>query len=260
MTRRSGYLETVTGRDRVVVVGGLAAFTALCWAWIIPMARDMYGPMSGLSAWMMTSTWDVSHLILLWAMWAVMMAGMMLPTAAPMLMIYAATARRAEAGPRAMLRVSAMAAGYLAAWSAFSVGATLLQRFLSQQLLLTPMMESARPSATAWLLLLAGIYQFTPLKTACLTACRSPLSLIMRHWRSGTWGAFRMGGEQGLYCLGCCWVLMLLLFAGGVMNLGVIAALTALVMVEKLTPIGPQVARVSGLGLIGWSIWLMVTR
>ncbi len=250
----------MTVRDRVVIVGGLVAATALCWAWIVPMAQDMYGPMSGLSAWMMTDTWDAGHLLLLWAMWAVMMAGMMLPTAAPMLMVYAATARRAEAGPRAMLRVMAMAGGYLAAWSAFSVGATLLQRLLSQQLLLTPMMESARPSATAWLLLLAGIYQFTPLKTACLTTCRSPLSLIMRHWRSGTWGAFRMGSEQGLYCLGCCWVLMLLLFAGGVMNLGVIAALTVLVMVEKLTSIGPQAARATGLGLIGWAIWLAVTR
>lgn len=253
-------MKSVAGRDRALIVAGLVAVTALCWAWIIPMARDMYGPMSGLSAWMMTDTWDAGHLILLWAMWAVMMAGMMLPTAAPMLMIYAATARRAEAGPRAMLRVTAMAGGYLAAWSAFSVGATLLQRLLSQQLLLTPMMESARPSATAWLLLLAGIYQFTPLKTACLTACRSPLSLIMRHWRRGTWGAFRMGSEQGLYCLGCCWVLMLLLFAGGVMNLGVIAALTGLVMVEKLTRFGPQAARASGLGLIGCAIWLAVTR
>ena len=227
-------------RDRVVVLGGLAAVTALCWAWILPMARDMYGPMSGLSAWMMTDTWDRGHLFLLWAMWAVMMAGMMLPTAAPMLMIYAATARRAGAGPRAMLRVSAMAGGYLTAWSAFSVGATLLQRLLSQRLLLTPMMESARPSATAWLLLLAGVYQFTPLKTACLTTCRSPLSLIMQHWRSGASGAFRMGAEQGVYCLGCCWALMLLLFAGGVMNIGVIAALTALVMIEKLTRVGPK--------------------
>lgn len=159
-----------------------------------------------------------------------------------------------------MLRVSAMAGGYLTAWSAFSVGATLLQRLLSQRLLLTPMMESARPSATAWLLLLAGVYQFTPLKTACLTTCRSPLSLIMQHWRSGASGAFRMGAEQGVYCLGCCWALMLLLFAGGVMNIGVIAALTALVMIEKLTRVGPQAARASGLALIGWAIWLVVTR
>jgi len=224
------------------------------------MARDMYGPMSGLSAWMMTNKWDTRHLLLLWAMWAVMMAAMMLPTAAPMLLLYARTARRADAGTRAMLRVSAMAGGYLVAWSAFSVGATLLQRVLSQQMLLTPMMESARPSATAWLLLLAGGYQFTPLKTACLTTCRSPLSRIMRHWHSGTWGAFHMGAEQGLYCLGCCWALMLLLFAGGVMNLAVIAALTALVMVEKLTPVGPQFARATGVVLIGWAIWLAVTR
>ncbi len=224
------------------------------------MARDMYGPMSGLSAWMMTPTWDSTHLILLWSMWAVMMAGMMLPTVGPLLLLYAAAVRRNEAAPRAALRVCALAAGYVLVWSVFSVAATLLQRLLSRQLLLTPMMESARPAATASFLLIAGAYQLTPLKWACLKTCRSPLSLIMQRWRPGASGALRMGVEHGLYCLGCCWALMLLLFAGGVMNLAVIGALTGLVLVEKVTPFGPQAARVSGVLLIGWALWLFVIR
>lgn len=250
----------IVSRDRAVIIAGLFAATALCWLWIVPMARDMYGPMSGLSAWMMTPTWDFTHLILLWSMWAVMMAGMMLPTAAPLLLLYAAAVRRSEPAPRAVLRVSALAAGYVLVWAVFSVAATLLQRLLSRQLLLTPMMESARPAATAALLLIAGAYQLTPLKTACLKTCRSPLSLIMQRWRPGLSGAFHIGVEHGLYCLGCCWALMLLLFAGGVMNLTVIAALTGLVLIEKLTPFGPHAARVSGLVLIGWAVWLLVTR
>lgn len=224
------------------------------------MARDMYGPMTGLSAWMMTSTWDPTQLMLLWAMWAVMMAGMMLPTAAPLLLIYGAAVRRTEAAPRAALRMYAMAGGYLLVWSVFSVGAALLQRLLSRLFLLTPMMESARPSATAVFLLIAGAYQFTPLKSVCLKTCRSPLSLIMQRWRPGASGAFRMGVEHGVYCLGCCWALMLLLFAGGVMNLIVIAALTALVLVEKVTPFGLLAARVSGVVFIGWALWLLSSR
>ena len=252
--------RTVSGRDRAVIVAGLIAATALCWVWIIPMARDMYGPMTGLSVWMMTPTWDPTHVILLWAMWAVMMAGMMLPTAAPLLMLYAEAARRTEPARRAVLSVYALAAGYVLVWSVFSVAATLLQRLQSRLLLLTPMMESARPSATAAFLLIAGAYQLTPLKWACLKTCRSPLSLIMQRWRRGSSAAFRMGVEHGLYCLGCCWALMLLLFAGGVMNLTVIAALTGLVLVEKVTPFGRQVARVSGLVLIGWALWLFFRR
>ena len=253
-------MESVPGRERAVIVAGLIAIAALCWAWIIPMARDMYGPMSGLSAWMMTATWDAKHLLLLWAMWAVMMAGMMLPTAVPLLLVYGTAVRRSEAAPRAARRVYLLAAGYLVVWSAFSVGATLLQRLLSRQFLLTPMMESARPMATASFLLLAGLYQLTPLKWACLKTCRSPLSVIMQRWRPGSSGAFYMGLEHGLYCLGCCWALMLLLFAGGVMNLTVITALTGLVLVEKATPFGPQAARLSGVVFIGWAIWLVVTR
>jgi predicted metal-binding membrane protein len=119
------------------------------------------------------------------------------------------------------------------------------------------MMEPATPVAGAVVLLIAGVYQLTPLKRACLHACRSPLAFLTRQWRLGVSGAFRMGVEHGLYCLGCCWALMLVLFAGGVMNLAVIVALTVWVVVEKLAPFGEQSARVSGALLIALAGWIL---
>jgi predicted metal-binding membrane protein len=232
------------------LIAGLAAVTLLCWLWIVPMSRDMYGAMSGPSAWMMTPTWDIAHVALLWAMWAVMMAGMMLPSATPLLLLYASVARGQSSGTAA---VYAMAAGYLLVWFAFSAGATLLQRTLSRLLLLSPMMEMST-FAGAFVLLLAGVYQLTPLKTACLISCRSPLSFLMQSWRNGAAGAFRMGLHHGLYCLGCCWALMLLLFVGGVMNLYVIVALTVLVLLEKVAPFGVHTSRVVGVLLIAFAL------
>ncbi|HET7696055.1 MAG TPA: DUF2182 domain-containing protein [Vicinamibacterales bacterium] len=219
------------------------------WLWIVVMARDMYGPMTGASAWMMTPVWDAPHLLLLWAMWAVMMIGMMLPAASPLIML---------AGAGRVRHSSLLALGYVAVWGTFSVGATFLQWGLMRSGVVTPMMEMSSRRAGAVLLIVAGLYQFTPLKHACLAACQSPLAFVMRRWRGGAAGAFRMGVEHGVYCVGCCWALMLLLFAGGVMNLTVIAALTALVAFEKLTPAGPASARVSGSLLVGVAAWMLL--
>jgi predicted metal-binding membrane protein len=243
---------------RFGVTAGILAVTVLCWAWIVPMARDMYGPMTGPSAWMMTANWDLRYVLLIWAMWGVMMAGMMLPAASPMLVLYSTTARRGPDPGSALLRVTALTIGYLLVWLLFSAGATLLQGVASRLLLVTPMMETATPWAGGILLLGAGAYQFTPLKGACLQACRSPFSFIMGRWRAGTLGAFRMGVDHGRYCLGCCWALMLLLFAGGVMNLWVIAALTTFVLIEKLAPFGVHSGRLAGVALIGLGLWMFV--
>jgi predicted metal-binding membrane protein len=222
------------------------------------MARDMYGPMSGASAWMMTVTWDLPRLVLLWAMWAAMMAGMMMPSAAPLLILYARAMRNREAQRHAGARISAMAAGYVIVWAAFSVGATLLQRLLAETSWLTMMMEPADSRFAAALLIVAGIYQLTPFKDACLSACRSPMSLLSAQWREGVRGAFTMGASHGLYCLGCCWALMLLLFAGGVMNLAVILALTAWVAIEKLAPFGRQSARAGAALLLVLGGWMLL--
>ena len=177
------------------------------------------------SAWMMTSVWDGPHLVLLWAMWAIMMVGMMLPSASPMLLLYGGVARRSATGASAASRqIYALAAGYLVVWALFSLAATALQRLLATLLFVSPMMEVTSPVVAAALLLMAGTYQLTPIKHACLQTCQSPLGFLMSRWRSGLAGAFRMGLEHGAVCVGCCWALMLLLFVGGVMNLFVIAA------------------------------------
>jgi predicted metal-binding membrane protein len=189
-------------------------------------------------------------------MWAAMMAGMMMPTAAPLLIMYARAMRNREGQQRTGARIYAMAAGYLVVWAAFSIGATVLQRLLAETSLLTMMMEPAEPRFAAALLIVAGVYQLTPLKNACLDACRSPMSLLSARWREGVGGAFRMGASHGLYCLGCCWALMLLLFAGGVMNLTVILALTIWVAIEKLTPFGRQSARVGAALLLAVGGWM----
>ena len=211
------------------------------------MARDMYGTMLGPSAWMMTADWDLPHLLLLWAMWAVMMTAMMLPSASPLVLLYAG-ALRTGGDARVGRKTYAMAGGYVLVWALYSVAATALQRVLAAALILTPMMEPAAPAAAAVLLAAAGLYQLTPLKRACLRVCRSPLPYLLQHWRAGTLGAFLLGARHGANCLGCCWALMLLLFAGGVMNLAVIVALTLWVLAEKFAPFGEQTARVERRG------------
>ena len=235
----------------------LVLLPLICWMWIVVMARDMYGPMTGASAWMMTPNWDVPHLLLLWAMWTVMMTGMMLPSASPLVLLYGAIARRSAQGT-AGRQIYALTAGYLFVWTVFSLGATALQRGLAALLVMSPMMEVTNSRFGATLLLLAGVYQLTPLKHACLRACRSPLGFLMSRWRTGWPGAFVVGIEHGAYCVGCCWALMLLLFAGGVMNLTVIAALTAFVAFEKLAPLGPHGARISGVLLMAAGFLMLV--
>ena len=231
--------------------------TLVCWLWIVVMARDMYGPMTGASAWMMTPVWDPLHLLLLWAMWAVMMTGMMLPSAAPMILLAGSAARRQDADSGAR-HTWFLGLGYIAIWAAFSIGATALQWWLMQTRIVTPMMEISSRRAGGVLLIVAGLYQWTPLKRACLVACQSPVAFLMQRWRGGSWGAFRMGAEHGVSCVGCCWALMLLLFAGGVMNLAVIAALTAFVAFEKLAPVGPNGARISGALLLALGVWMLL--
>jgi predicted metal-binding membrane protein len=250
--------EALLRRDRWLVGSALVVATVLCWAWIVPMARDMYGPMTGSSAWMMVSAWDATHLILLFAMWTVMMAGMMLPSAAPALLIYGGVIRKSPDGERAAAHVYAFAAGYLVVWTFFSLVATVLQRLLSDALLLTPMMDSRDPLFGGILLVVAGAYQFTPYKRTCLSACRSPVEFLTRHWRRGVAGGFYLGLANGLFCLGCCWALMLLLFVGGVMNLWWIAALTVFVLLEKAAPLGAQGGRLSGILLMGMGLWIAI--
>lgn len=252
----STAIARIVRHDRAMLIATLVGVTVACWAWIVPMARDMYGAMTGPSAWMMTDTWDAPHLLLLFAMWIVMMAGMMLPSATPTLLVYAAASQRRADTRAGAWHVYSMAAGYVLVWIGFSLCAALLQRALSALLLLSPMMRATSPVLSGGLLIAAGIYQFTPLKRRCLAACSAPIVFLMRRWREGASGAFRLGVEHGLLCVGCCWALMLLLFAGGVMNLAVIGAVTAVVLLEKIASFGPRTIRLTGILLIALGLWV----
>jgi len=245
-------------RDRLAVLAGLTGAVALSWLYLVPASRDMYGAMDGLSAWMMESRWDTGYVLLIFGMWAVMMVGMMLPSAAPAILLYAMVMRNSAGAEAPVARTYAFAGGYVLAWTAFSLAATLLQWALAELALLSPMMESASPALGAALLITAGLYQWTPLKQACLTNCRSPVAFLSRHARPGVGGALRLGVHHGLYCVGCCWALMLLLFAGGVMSLLWIGAITIFVLLEKLAPFGVQGGRLSGALLVAAGVWSLL--
>lgn len=249
-------LEAIVRHERQVLVAALVAIPVLCFAWIVPMARDMYGAMTGPAAWMMTRVWDARHVSLLAAMWIVMMVGMMLPSVAPLLLIYAGV-MRSSGGPRAALGVYPLAAGYLLVWIGFSLIATMLQRALGSTVL-TPMMTLQSSLATVALLGAAAIYQLTPVKRICLDSCRSPITFILSRMRPGATGAFRLGVEHGIYCLGCCWALMLLLFAGGIMNLWTIGAIMLIVLLEKLEPFGLRTRQLNAAALIAAAAWVLV--
>jgi predicted metal-binding membrane protein len=236
---RAGWVRRTTMLSIVLVV-------AICWWWIIQLARDMYGPMTGASAWMMTSSWDWSHVTLLFMMWSAMMVAMMVPTAAPTLW---------RCAP--VVHIGAIVAGYIFVWTLFSLAATVAQRLMSAASLLTPMMEPSMPIVAGGLLVIAGVYQLLPFKRTCLASCRMSTAGIACLEPSPTRivAAFRSGTRHGLTCLGCCWALMLLLFAGGVMNLAVITTLTAIVLFEKLAPFGMSSTLISGGALIGLGVW-----
>jgi predicted metal-binding membrane protein len=254
---RGTTMEAVLHRDRWLVIASLAAACLLCWAWLVPLARDMYGPMNGVAAWMATGTAEPKSALLLLAMWVVMMTGMMLPSAAPTLLLFALVVRaRDPAHMRS--RLYALGAGYLAVWAAFSLAAALLQWLLNDLLLMSPMMQLRSPAASGAVVLAAGLYQLTPVKRTCLDSCRAPAAFIARYHRPGSSGAFRLGLIHGGYCLGCCWALMLLLFAAGVMNLVAIAAITVFVLLEKIAPFGVQGGRLSAVLLIVCGVLLLV--
>ena len=251
-------LESLLRRDRWIV-GGVLAFTILiCWAWIVPMGRDMYGAMTGPSAWMMTNRWDASFIALIFAMWVVMMAGMMLPSATPVLLLYARVVRKSPAGERTQTHVYAFAGGYVLVWTGFSLLATLLQWGLTRQAWMTPMMEANGDRVSALIFFLAGLYQLTPWKRTCLNTCRSPVEFLSRHWKAGPAGGFYLGVVNGLFCLGCCWAIMLLLFAGGVMNLWWIFGITIFVLLEKIAPLGRLAALLSGALLLTAAVWFFL--
>jgi predicted metal-binding membrane protein len=263
-------LEAALRRDRVIVLTALAIITATAWADLAWLADDMaMGGMdmtgfrmipAGRSLMMPArEPWQPIEFGYVFAMWVVMMIGMMTSSVAPMILIYARVGRQAATQDKPFAASGWFAAGYLLAWTSFSLVATSLQWALERAALLTPMMESASNILGAIVLILAGIYQWTPLKEACLAYCQSPLLFIQQQggFRGDPGGALALGFRHGIYCIGCCWALMALLFVGGVMNLLWIAVLAILILLEKLTPFGRVVARIAGVGFIASGVWML---
>ncbi|MCB1953472.1 MAG: DUF2182 domain-containing protein [Zoogloeaceae bacterium] len=221
-------------RDRMLAVGGLSAVVLLSWLYLWLRASGMDHAAMDMAP--VPRAASAGAFALTFMMWSIMMAAMMLPSAAPAILLYGALVRKNIADGKALPAVSRFVAGYLIVWTAFSLAATVLQTALEHAALLTPDMATASTRIGALALITAGVYQLTPLKAACLGTCRNPLQFFITRWRDGRHGALRMGLEHGAYCVGCCWALMLLLFVAGVMNLVWVALITAFVFIEKVLP------------------------
>jgi predicted metal-binding membrane protein len=246
-------------RDRLAVLVGLGGITVAAWVYVVVTAHRMVpapGGMNGQSmppmmdAMIGVRPWTATEFGLTFAMWALMMVAMMVPTAAPMTLMYAAVARKAAAQHSPLAPTFVFVAGYVTMWTIFSVVAAFAQHALDRAALLSPTLVSASARFGAAILIAAGLYQLTPLKNACLKNCRAPAHFMSRYWRAGSLGALRMGLRLGVYCVGCCWVLMALLFVGGVMNLLWIAAIAIFVLLEKTIPFGEVSGRVAGAAMI----------
>jgi predicted metal-binding membrane protein len=255
----SASLVAVLKRDRTIIAFGLAGIAALSWIYLVCMDWGMRHMDVGMDMVIMPAMqhWNAWDLLLVFLMWAIMMFGMMVPSASPMILLFAEINRRRNAHQGTFLSTGQFLLGYLTAWAGFSVLATLAQWGLLTAALVSPMMESTSKTLGAGLLLAAGLFQFSRLKYTCLAHCRSPMGFLATEWRGGKGGAFKMGLKHGVYCLGCCWALMALLFAFGVMNLLWVASISGFVLLEKITSANQLVSRLGGLLFIGWAAWIV---
>lgn len=250
MNRRLATILTGVTGDRAVVGLGLAGVAALAWLYLIVEA-DRMSRMDVAAAMPHPAPWDLGYLGFLFVMWAVMMIAMMTPSAAPMAMTFAAVNRRRREAARAdLFPVGVFVLGYLVVWTGFSAAAALAQWVLHAAALVSAAMTGVSATLGGALLIAAGVYQWTPLKRACLVHCRTPMSFLVTSWRPGRTGALVMGLRHGSFCVGCCWALMALLFVAGVMNVLWVAAITAFVFVEKVAPRGDLVGRAVGVLLV----------
>ena len=265
--------ERVIRHEQTIIIGGLALICILSWIYVIN------GAGTGMSVWAMTTAqfppptniyndpmvWGYSYWLIMLMMWWIMMIAMMIPSAVPMILLYARVYRHAQSNNQldnSIIPTSLFASGYLISWLAFSLFVIILHWGLEKsELVHSMMMWSTSIKLSAVFLIIAGIYQFSPLKHACLTHCRSPAEFLSKNWRNSRIGAMQMGIKHGLYCVGCCWVLMGLLFVGGIMNLLWIVGLAIFILLEKVTPFGNEIAKVSGAAmmLVGISLLFNVT-
>jgi predicted metal-binding membrane protein len=235
--------------ERLFVIAGIAGIVAVSWTYLF-FEADRMGS-GDMAAMVELRPRDLTGLALLFLMWAVMMVAMMLPSAMPMILLQAAVMRKIENGRSFAASLGVFVGGYVVVWTLFSIVATLTQAYLEHLALLSPMMVSKSVPLGGLILFAAGVYQVTPMKDVCLQHCRTPIAFVVAYWRPGVKGAFRMGLHHGLFCVGCCWALMSLLFVGGVMNLLWVSVIAIFVFIEKAAPFGCATGRVLGVLLIG---------
>ena len=242
--------------DRAAIVAALTAIAAVCWIYTYRQVGVM-ADMAEIAMPVGFGPWTAEDFALNIAIWWVMMLGMMVPSAAAMVLVFAAINRAKRSRGPTVAPISIFTAGYAIAWGIFGLAATFTEWGLEQAALISPETQRVSPVLGAAIVIAAGLYQLTPLKYACLAKCRSPFDFVLNHWRDGTAGALRMGLEHGWYCLACCWLLMALLFAVGVMNLLWMGALTGFVLIEKLFPAGQWIARAGGFFMLALGVYLL---
>jgi len=249
-------------RDRFILCGGLMAVAVVAWAYLLYEAQRMN--VSGVCECLRMriggadhSTWPATTLVPLFFMWSVMMVAMMLPTAVPMVLTFGAVTNHRRHLGRPYVPTIIFVCGYLAVWVVFSVMAAVAQWLLHRHALLSESMTTTSAVLGGALLIVAGIFQFTPLKHRCLTRCRGTLEFILTRWREGRSAAFRMGLEHGVFCTGCCWALMALLFVTGVMNMYWVAGLMIFVCLEKILPARARLNLASGVALVIWGLLIL---
>jgi predicted metal-binding membrane protein len=260
---RADSIESALRHDRRIVLAALGALAVVAWFYMIREARAMDATGVCCCAGMAMSgpdvkPWAAGAILPLFLMWAEMMVAMMIPSAAPMILTFAMVNRKRREQEKPFVPTGLFLLGYLVVWSAFSLAAAVAQWALQGAALLSPMMKSSSPLLAGALLVVAGIFQWTPWKHACLNHCRSPLQFLLHDWREGPGGALAMGMKHGAFCAGCCWMLMALLFVAGVMNMLWVAAITILVLLEKVAPRSWRLGHAAGAIFVAWGVWVIV--
>lgn len=265
--RIDGAIESILRQDRLVVLAFLFTVMVASWAYLLTGAgmdlsafeltrvNRLAEPMAGMATG--GASWTPGHAVVMFLMWWIMMIAMMLPGATPMILLFAAVNRRQRQRGNPYVPTTMFTATYLAAWAGFSLMATTLHWLAGETGLLAPGMVMTSPVHGAVLLIAAGLYQLTAIKRACVRHCRAPAVYLASHWRPGMRGALVLGLRHGVFCLGCCWFLMLLLFYGGVMNLYWITGLAGYVVLEKTIPAGHWLDGFLGVALVAWGILLI---
>ncbi len=245
-------VEKILRRDRLITLGGMITIIAVAWTYLGVLFAETTSMASALSEMVHPRPWTATEAWLVFVMWTAMMVAMMVPSATPVILLYARTHRRQSSEQHPLAPTAAFFTGYIVVWVAFSLAMTGLQWTLERAMLFSPSMAGTSPLFGGVVLIAAGVYQWLPTKNVCLRHCRSPVEFLSTHWRTGGPGAFRMGLEHGAYCVGCCWALMILLFVGGVMSLLLVAAIALFVLVEKIAPFGRGMGRVGSIVLTAW--------